>query len=91
MGLNMVLRLMGFTKEDICIHGLRGTASTLLNEQRRWDSELVEIQLSHLDNNTSRRAYNHACYLEERRNMMQTWADYLDTLRSQGISGQEEI
>jgi hypothetical protein len=55
-------------------------ASTLLNEQG-WEADAIERQLSHIDENEVRAAYNYAQYLPVRRKMMQVWADYLDALR----------
>ena len=56
-------------------------ASTCLNEQG-WSPELVELQLAHVDRNEVRAAYNRAQRLAERTKMMQSWADYLDSLRT---------
>jgi hypothetical protein len=56
-------------------------ASTCLNEQG-WHPDLIELQLAHAERNQVRAAYNRAQRLEERRTMMQAWADYLDSLRS---------
>lgn len=78
--LNAALRGMGYTKEQVCAHGFRTTASTLLHEQG-WPSEWVEKQLAHKDRNKIRDIYNAAEYLPERRRMMQAWADYLDQLK----------
>jgi integrase len=65
-------------------HGFRAMASTRLNEMG-WTPDVIERQLAHAERNKVRAAYNRASYLDERRKMMATWADYLDTLR---ISGQ---
>lgn len=62
------------------VHGLRGTASTILNEQG-WRADVIERQLAHGERNNVRKAYNHAEYLTERREMLQAWADYLDSLK----------
>lgn len=62
------------------VHGLRGTASTILNEQG-WRADVIERQLAHGEHDNVRAAYNHAQYLDERRLMMQHWADYLDGLK----------
>lgn len=59
------------------VHGFRSTASTILNENG-FKPDVIERQLSHLERNKVRGAYNHAEYLPERRAMMQWWADYLD-------------
>ncbi|WP_051257691.1 tyrosine-type recombinase/integrase [Desulfovibrio cuneatus] len=74
------LRRMGYSQEQMCAHGFRGMASTLLNEQG-WPSDAIELQLAHAESNSIRAAYNHATFLEKRKEMMQFWANYLDTLR----------
>jgi integrase len=58
-------------------HGFRATASTILNEHG-FRPDVIERQLAHAERNGVRKAYNHAQYLPERREMMQWWADYLD-------------
>lgn len=60
-------------------HGARSTASTALNAQG-WNADAIERQLAHTERDLVRGAYNHFDYLEERRRMMQAWADYLDGL-----------
>jgi integrase len=60
-------------------HGFRSTASTILNEHG-FRADVIERQLAHGERNSVRAAYNHAQYLPERRQMMQWWADYLETL-----------
>lgn len=61
------------------VHGFRGTASTILNENG-FRSDLIETQLAHVERNEVRAAYNSAAWLPERRAMMKWWADYLDKL-----------
>lgn len=78
--LNAALRRLGFTVQQMTSHGFRSMASTLLNELG-VNSDLIELQLAHRERNQSRSAYNRAERLKERRQMMQTWADYLDVLR----------
>lgn len=78
---NSALRRLGFSKERITGHGFRHMASTALNEQG-WSKDAIESQLAHKDENLIRGIYNQAKYLEERRRMMQAWADYLDSLKS---------
>ncbi len=56
-------------------------ASTLLNEQG-FRADVIEAQLAHREKNAVCAAYNHAQYLPERAKMMQSWADYLDELRT---------
>lgn len=57
-------------------HGIRGTASTWLNE-RGFRHDAIERQLAHSERNQVRASYNHADYMSERRQMMQAWADFL--------------
>ena len=81
--LNAALRRMGFDKEEMTSHGFRSMAATRLNEMRTWSADAIERQLAHQDANAIRRAYTHAAeYWDERVEMMQAWADYLDTLRA---------
>jgi integrase len=61
-------------------HGVRTTASTILNESGLWDGDLIELQLAHVEGNRVRAAYNRAQRLDERRKMMQWWSDWLDGL-----------
>lgn len=74
------LRRLGFTKEEMTAHGFRAMASTLLNE-KGFPPDVIELQLAHAERNEVRAAYNRAQRLDERRRMMQEWADYLDELR----------
>jgi integrase len=76
------LRAMGYSNKQMTPHGFRHMASTQLHESRKWRSEVIERQLAHADRNTIRGTYNMAEYLPERREMMQWWADRLDSLAS---------
>jgi len=78
---NAALRRMGYEKSDICGHGFRAMASTMLHEQG-WKSDVIERQLAHRESNKVKAAYNHAKHMPERTAMMQHWADYLDGLRT---------
>jgi integrase len=71
---------MGY-KDKFSPHGIRGTASTILNEMG-FRPDIIEKQLDHQERDRVRAAYNRADYKDERREMMQTWADYLDSLIS---------
>ena len=82
---NAALRRLGYTKEEMTGHGFRSMASTLLNESG-WTPDAIERQLAHVEGNSVRAAYNYAEHLEERRRMMQWWADYLDTLKNNALS-----
>jgi integrase len=79
--LNAALRRLGYSSEEMTAHGFRAMASTLLNEQG-FPPDVIELQLAHQEKNKVRAAYNRAQRLDERRKMMQAWADYLDTLRA---------
>ena len=74
------LRDMGYDQETMTLHGFRSMASTRLNEMG-IRPDLVEAQLAHKDPDAVRMVYNRAAYMDERRRMMQQWADYLDELR----------
>lgn len=78
--MRLALLRLGYEKEEISVHGFRTTASTLLHEMG-FNTQIIEKQLAHKDTNAVRDAYNRAEFIEERRNMMQQWADYLDSLR----------
>ena len=76
------LRAMGYDKDTMSAHGFRALASTNLNELE-YRVDFIEKQLSHAEGNSVRAAYNHAEYLEQRRAMMQDWADWLDARREE--------
>jgi integrase len=59
-------------------HGFRAVASTILNGSKLWSPDAIERQLHHGETDEVRAAYHRAQYLDERRNMMQWWSDYLD-------------
>lgn len=80
-GVRCALLTLGYSKDEITPHGFRGMATSLLNEQG-WNPDAIERQLSHKEKNKVRAAYNRANYLDERKRMMQHWADYLDSLRA---------
>ena len=79
--LNGALRRLDYTSEQMSTHGFRTMASTRLNELR-FTPDVIEAQLAHVDRNAVRRIYNRAEYADERRTMMQSWADYLDGLKA---------
>ena len=69
----LVIRQIGY--EGLASgHGFRHQFSTILNEHG-WPHDAIERQLAHVDRNNIRGIYNHAQYLEKRREMMQWWAD----------------
>jgi integrase len=82
--LNAALRRMGFSKDEMTPHGFRSMASTRLNEMGYPPSD-IELQLAHRDKDEVRAAYNRSLRLDERRKMMQFWADYLDGLKAGAV------
>ena len=62
------------------IHGFRATASTILNESGMWHPDAIERQLAHQEGNKVRAAYDRSLHMEQRRKMMQWWADHVDSL-----------
>jgi integrase len=80
--LNAALRRLGYNKDEATTHGFRSMAAVRLNEMGRWNADAIERQLAHQEPNAVRRAYTHAAeYWPERCEMMQVWADHLDTWR----------
>lgn len=63
---------------DVTAHDFRATASTLLYE-KGYEEDWIEKQLAHADDNKTRASYNHARWLDDRRKMLQDWADIVDS------------
>ena len=63
-------------------HGFRAMARTLLQEQLKYSVHLIEMQLAHRVADMHGRAYNRTEFIDDRKEMMQAWADYLDNLKS---------
>jgi integrase len=80
--INAALRRMGIDNKTATGHGFRATARTLLDEVLGFRVDLIEAQLAHAVRDPNGRAYNRTAHLDERRKMMQAWADYLDKLRA---------
>lgn len=80
-GVRTALRSMGYDNSQISPHGFRAMARTLLDEKLGYRVDYIEHQLAHAVKDPLGRAYNRTTHLEERRKMMQGWADYLDGLR----------
>lgn len=83
-GVLSALRRMGFPSDEMTGHGFRAMARTLLAERLNVDEAVIEAQLAHAVKDSLGRAYNRTEFLEQRRRMLQTWADYLDKLREGG-------
>jgi plasmid maintenance system killer protein len=78
---NASLRRPGYEQGTMTGHGFRAMARTILDEVLQVKPEMIEHQLAHTVRGPLGRAYNRTSHLEERREMMQTWADYLDGLK----------
>ncbi len=79
---NMALRRMGIPQDEMCGHGFRATARTVLAQELQIRTDLIEHQLGHQVIDPNGRAYNRTTFLPERRLMMEAWADYLEKLKS---------
>lgn len=75
------LRRMGYGNDDMTAHGFRAMARTMIAERLGINPEVIEAQLAHAVPDALGRAYNRTQYLDQRRDMMAKWADYLDRLR----------
>jgi integrase len=80
-GVLYAIRSLGIDKDEMSGHGFRATARTLLDEVLGFRPELIEHQLAHAVKDPLGRAYNRTHHLDQRREMMQVWADYLDELK----------
>ncbi|MDO3387950.1 integrase arm-type DNA-binding domain-containing protein [Gilvimarinus sp. SDUM040013] len=80
--INKALRKLGVdTQTQHCAHGFRASARTIMDEVLGFRVEWIEQQLAHKVRDSLGRAYNRTKHLPQRKEMMQAWADYLDTLR----------
>jgi integrase len=79
---NVALRSLDVPKDQMSGHGFRAMARTVLDEVLKFPAHLIEAQLAHAVRDANGRAYNRTTHIEERRVMMQRWADYLDALRN---------
>ena len=79
----MALKRMGYGKK-MTGHGFRALAMSTIKEKLGYRHEVVDRQLAHAPRNKVDRAYDRAQFLDERKVMMQKWADYIDTLAVSG-------
>jgi integrase len=79
------MRRMDISPDVMTGHGFRAVARTLLDEVLHVRVDLIEHQLAHAVKDPNGRAYNRTAFLSERRQMMQQWADYLDTLKADAV------
>ncbi len=83
--INSALRTMRWDSDTVCGHGFRTTARTMLHETLNFSPDAIEAQLGHRVPDRLGAAYNRTKHLEERRRMMQAWADYLDGLKRTSV------
>ena len=86
-GVRVALRTMGYDNDTMTPHGFRAMARTILDEVLKYRVDYIEHQLAHAVKDANGRAYNRTSHLEERRAMMQGWADYLENLKAQTKAG----
>lgn len=91
MALLSALRNLGYEAGSMTAHGFRHSASTFLNESGLWSPDAIEKQLAHEGVDAIRATYNYAKYLDERRRMMQWWADWCDEVRSDGAYNEPSV
>ena len=77
----VAMRILEIAREEMTGHGFRAVARTLLDETLGFRPDVIEHQLAHAVRDPNGRAYNRTTHIEERRRMMQVWADYLDSLK----------
>lgn len=81
--INAAIKRMGYdTKTQITGHGFRAMARTILHERLNIDQHIIEHQLAHSVPDNLGTSYNRTKFLDQRKVMMQTWADYLDSLKA---------
>ena len=77
------LRRMGYDGDTMSGHGFRALAKTIMLEALKLPDQYIELQLGHRIKDPNGGAYHRAKFLDDRKQMMQVWADYLDALRAQ--------
>lgn len=78
---NVALRRLGYSGDEMTAHGFRSTASTLLNESGLWSPDAIERALAHKGSDRVRSIYHRGAHWDERVKMAQWWSDYLGMLR----------
>lgn len=81
MALSKALRILGYSEDEMTVHGFRAVARTLLDEVLNFKIDRIEHQLAHSVRDSNGRSYNRTTHLAERHKMMQVWSDYLTQLK----------
>ena len=76
----MALRRMGYGG-IMTGHGFRSLAMTAIMERLGYPYDIPDAQLAHGKGGSVRKAYDRSKYLDQRKKMMQEWADYIDSLK----------
>jgi integrase len=84
--INVALRSLGFDGKTMTGHGFRAMARTALDEVLGYPIHIIEQQLAHAVRDPLGRAYNRTTHLDQRREMMQAWGNYLDELRANNVT-----
>lgn len=79
---NKAIKRLGYGK-DMVAHGFRALARTTIREKLRYESEVIEKQLAHKTSNPLGEAYDRTQFLDERKKMMQDWANFVDSQTSE--------
>lgn len=82
---NAALRSLGYDGTTITGHGFRAMARTVLDEILGYPIHIIEQQLAHVVKDPLGRAYNRTAHLKQRREMMQTWSNYLESIRDDKV------
>ena len=80
--LRVALRTMGYENKDHTGHGFRGSFSTMMNELEPQSKVMIDAAIAHKVSGEVEAAYNKAQYIDERRRILQKWANYIDSLKS---------
>ncbi len=80
--MNAALRRLGYSKEEMVSHGWRAVFRTLADEVLQERVDIVEAQLAHQVADVLGRAYNRTSFLQERRELMKRWGEYLESLKA---------
>ena len=76
---------MGFSSDEQTVHGFRASARTMLAERLEINDNVMEAHMAHAVKNSLGTAYDRTTFLNQRRAMVQKWADYLDGLKAEKI------
>jgi len=79
---NKAIKSLGYGKQAVA-HGFRALARTAIAENLKYPSEYIEIQLAHKTSAPNGAAYDRATFKDERKIMMQEWADYIEAMKWQ--------